>query len=101
MEVMAHQLILAVDGVVDADHVFANVGRLRDGCDVLGAVVVVRLGKGARIHLQNRILVDQVGRDMLFGKRLSGCQSVGGVEGKFAGSVVTGTIGRCPARGTV
>ena len=80
MEVMAHQLELAVDGVVDADHVFTDVGRLRDGRNVLRAVVVVRLREGSRIHLEDRVLVDQVGGDDVAWERLSSGQTVSRVD---------------------
>src|SRR5271156_2748728 len=60
MEQMAHELKFAVDGVINADHVFTNVGRLRDGRDVL-AGAEGRVRKGARIEFEDRVLVDQVG----------------------------------------
>ena len=59
---MAHELKLAVDGVVDANHVFTDIGRLGDGRDVLTGAQV-RLRKGARIQLEDRVGVDQVGGD--------------------------------------
>ena len=79
MEVMAHQLKLAVDGVVDANHVFSDIGRLRDGRDVLiGAEV--RLRERARIQFEDSVLVDQVGGDDITREWLSGSQAVRRVE---------------------
>src|ERR1022692_1055286 len=59
MEIMPHQLELAVDGVIDAHHILANVFRSRDGRDVLRAVGLIRMRKGVRIQLEHGILVNQ------------------------------------------
>ena len=83
MEIVPHQLELAVDGVVDAHNVFPNIGRLRNGRDVLRSVVEVWFRERARIQLKNRILVDQVGGDDVARERLSWCQTVSRVESQF------------------
>jgi hypothetical protein len=72
---MAHQLKLAVDGVVDANHVFTDIGRLRDGRNVLTGAEV-RLREGARIQFEDSVLVDQVGGDDVAWEGLSSSQAV-------------------------
>ena len=73
VKVVPHQLVFAVDGVVDTHDVLANLGRLGNRGDVLCAVVEVRLGERARVQLENGILVNQVGWDYIAGERLPGC----------------------------
>ena len=72
---MAHQLKLAVDGVVDANHVFTDIGRLGDGRNVLTGAEVW-LWEGPRIQFEDGILVDQVGGDDVSWERLSRSQAV-------------------------
>src|ERR1700677_4596931 len=79
---MAHQLKLAVDGVVDANHVFTDIGRGRDGRNELTGAEV-RLRERARIQFEDSILVDQVGGDDVSVKGLSRSQSVSCVEQKL------------------
>ena len=83
MEIVPHQLVLAVDRVVDAHDVFADVGRLRNGRDVLRSVVEVWFRERARIQLKNRVLVHQVGGDDVARERLSCDQTVSRVESQF------------------
>src|ERR1700728_3113553 len=83
MQVMAHQLVLAVDGVVDAHHIFADLGWLRDGCDVLGAIVVVWFREGARVDLEDRVLVDQVGWNHVAWEGTSRGQTVSRIDSQF------------------
>src|ERR1700677_2195839 len=83
---MAHQLKLAVDGVVDANHIFTDIGRLRDGRNVLTGAQV-RLREGTRIQLEDRVWIDQVGGDdgdsAAVTKGLARSQAVGCVERQF------------------
>src|ERR1700758_889734 len=66
--------------MVDAHDVFTNVGRLRNGRDVLRAVIEVRLRERSRIDLQNRILIKEVGGDHIVWEWLSSRKAVGAVE---------------------
>ncbi len=59
---MAHELKLAIDGMIDAHHVFTDIGRLRDGRNVLTGAEV-RLWKGPGIQQKDGVLVDPVGGD--------------------------------------
>ena len=75
MEEMAHQLELAVDGVVDAHYVFTDIGRLRDGRDVLVGAEI-RLREGAGVQFEDSVRIDQVGGDDITREGLSGSQTV-------------------------
>src|SRR6202789_2355340 len=82
MEQMAHELEFAVDGVINANYIFANIRRLRDGGDVLvGAEVRVR--EGARVQFQNGVLIDQVRGNSVARERLTLGQTVGLVDRDF------------------
>src|ERR1700722_8543657 len=82
MEQVAHQLEFAVDGVVNADDIFANVGRLRDGRDVLVSAEV-RGREGARVYFEDRVLVDQICGNYAARERLTLGQTVCLVDRDF------------------
>ena len=79
MKVMAHQLQLVIDLVIDADYVLSNVRGLRYGRDVL-AGSKVWLWERARVQLADCILIDQVSRYRVVRKRLSCSQTISRVQ---------------------
>ncbi len=95
---MPHQLKLAVDGVVDANYVFTDIGRLRNGRNKLTGAKV-RFREGACIQFEDRIRVDQVGGDDITGKRLPGSQTVALVDQKLCRVTGRGNDRRRASRG--
>src|SRR6266702_2668766 len=79
MEIVAHQLQLGIDGVVDAYYVFADIGGLWDGRNVLGCTKV-RMREGARVHFEDRIRIDQLFRNNVVGKWLVRGQAAQGID---------------------
>ena len=74
MEIIAHQLQLGVDGVVDAHYVLADIRGLWDGRNVLGCTKV-RMREGARIHFKDGIGVYELFRDDVVWEGLPGSQA--------------------------
>src|SRR6266702_7618115 len=68
MEIVAHQLQLGIDGVVDAYYVFADIGGLWDGRNVLSCTEV-RMREGASVYFEDRIRIDQLVRNREDGRR--------------------------------
>ena len=83
MKVMAHQLELAVDVVVDANNIFTDVGLLRNRrYELPGAQI--RMREGASVEFPDGILIDQVGRNRITREGLSSRQTVGRIDRLFS-----------------
>ena len=82
MDIVTHQLQLAIDGVVNANHILTDVGRLRDGRDVLTGAIV-RFGEGSRVQFKHYVRIDQVGRNRIVWEGLTGRQPISLVECQF------------------
>ncbi len=79
MEIVAHQLQLGIDGVVDAYYVFADIGGLWDGRNVLGCTKV-RMREGSRVHFEDRIRINQLFRNNIVGEGLVRSETALGID---------------------